>query len=164
MAEEYSKKSKRPPPKGKMKKMYKEEVEEDEVMDDIFSGTEQQLQESYSMKQQIPPPPPPLPKQFAAKKAARPKKEEREFDNESPSPVQTKYASVPTKMPSQKMAKSHIFAEKQYQAQLQMLPDDAEIFPEVYTPLPPITSTQNFYEIFQTANQLQSIKAFRVSI
>jgi hypothetical protein len=154
MAEEYSKKSRKPPSKGKKKKVSKEEVEEAEETYDFNPMVEQQQQNAYPTEQAIPPPPPP-PNEFLRKVEAQEKQMKKTKFYSEP------YDNQPSKHAASLPAKMLLQQKQEYiSGPFQKRSHD---FPDPFIPLPPITTTQNFNEIFDTKNQLQSMKAFKVS-
>jgi hypothetical protein len=155
MAEKSSKKSKRPEPKGKMRKKEYQEEEETEEADYASSVMEQQQETVQS--------PPPEQVQKSLKEAPAMKLNPKKFASEPFGAQQRKIAqSLPAKMLFEPMEKIKA-AQQQYQVDSGLFGRDMDDSPPTYSPLPPITSIQNFNEIFQTKLQSFSMKAFKVS-
>jgi len=157
MAEKSSKKSKRPEPKSKMRKKGYQEEEEDTEEINPFSPVMEQQQETVQS-------PPPEQVQKSLKEAPAMKLSPKKFASEPFAVPQRKIAqSLPAKVAYQQMEKINKVAQQQYQVDFDIFDRDTKDSPPTYSPLPPITSIQNFNEIFQTKLQSFSMKAFKVS-
>ena len=168
MAEKYPSKSKSSKKsKVKERKMYRDDEENDDDLQtnngDNSMMQKQQPPQWESEEIQIPRSPEVLPRNLE-KKIVPMKSKQRKFDSEPYELYQTKEPqSLPAKMTVQKHAKLNNFAQQQYQNNLQMQQVQQIDFSESYSPLPPITTTQNLNDIFQTKLKSYSIKEFKVN-
>jgi hypothetical protein len=146
--------------KSKSGKVYQQE--EDDDLEDTNGDIPVQEQQSQK-EEQIPPPPEVFPRTLEPKKLpAIPKK--GKFNSE-PYAVGQKETSqtLPAGMLAEMKSKVNNSSEQQlkYNQVLEQIPNTD--IPVAYSPLPPITTTQNLNEIFQIKLQSYSIKEFKVN-
>ncbi|CAF3553209.1 unnamed protein product [Rotaria sordida] len=175
---EYSKSSKKKKPSKKMAKDYQLEEEDFQQNDDYDSEVQQQFQQ-----QEIYPTEEGIPKEVFAKtqnvsKEKAPKRqtqtkvesEPMDFYKKTPHSLPSKMPQslpnkmpqlLPNQMPVQQMTKAKDIFQKKTQFHEDVYQNEDNDYLERFVPLPPITSTQNFNEIFQTNLQSYSMKDFK---
>lgn len=147
MAEERSKKSKRPAPKSRMMKNYEVENEAEEYLDDD-PFTEQPQQQRKVLKM------PPIQQETAQKKTRSLKPSAADYSKHSP-------GSAAKELKSAAELKAYV---QQIQPNNATFENPSEMLREMpgFSALPPITTTENLTDILQTQLEPLTIKAFKV--